>query len=125
MAQAAKADEGGAKKTPKAKRRRAPRSTVVGRWIAVGALVLFALLYYRPLKAYLDAHRELAQKQTQVQLLKAERARLTHRLGASTSLGTLAREARALGYVKPGERLFIVKGINEWRARERASYAHK
>ncbi len=25
------------------------------------------------------------------------------------------REARRLGYVKPGERLFIVKGINAWR----------
>ena len=87
--------------------------------------MLVALLYYRPLKAYLGAHGELAQKQAQVQALKAERARLKHRLGASTSISTLAREARALGYVKPGERLFIVKGINQWRARERASYTHK
>ena len=124
MAQSLRAQETGAKKTVNAKRR-APRSAIVRRWIAVGALVLVALLYYRPLKAYLDAHGELAQKQTQVQVLKAERARLEHRLGASTSLDTLAREARALGYVKPGERLFIVKGINQWRARERASYAHK
>ena len=31
---------------------------------------------------------------------------------SSTSLATLAREARALGYVRPGEHLFIVKGIN-------------
>ena len=105
--------------------RRAPRSAVLRRWIAVAALVLVALLYYRPLKAYLDAHRELAQKQTQVHVLATERARLKHRLGASTSLDMLAREARALGYVKPGERLFIVKGINQWRARERASYTHK
>jgi cell division protein FtsB len=105
--------------------RRPSRSVVLRRWVAVGALVLVALLYYRPLKAYFDAHRELAQKQTQVQALRTERTRLKHRLGASTSLDTLAREARALGYVKPGERLFIVKGINQWRARERASYTHK
>jgi hypothetical protein len=27
----------------------------------------------------------------------------------------LAREARRIGYVKPGERLFIVKGISSWQ----------
>jgi hypothetical protein len=92
----------------------------------VGALVLFALLYYRPLRAYVDARGELAQKRAVVQQLKLEKQRLEHRLGSSTSLGTLAREARALGYVRPGEHLFIVKGINEWRQRERASMmAHR
>jgi cell division protein FtsB len=111
-------------KTTKA-RRRPPRGAVLRRWVAVGALLLVALLYYRPIKAYVDAHRQLAQKQTQVQALQTERTRLKHRLGASTSLDTLAREARALGYVKPDEHLFIVKGINQWRKRERASYAHK
>jgi hypothetical protein len=29
----------------------------------------------------------------------------------------VARGARALGYVRPGEHLYIVKGINEWRKR--------
>ena len=61
-----------------------------------------------------------------MQQLKAEKQRLEHRLGSSTSLDTLAREARALGYVRPGEHLFIVKGINQWRKRERASMmAHR
>jgi hypothetical protein len=32
----------------------------------------------------------------------------------------LAR-SRSLGYVRPGEHLFIVKGIDAWRQRERAS----
>jgi hypothetical protein len=92
----------------------------------VGALVLFALLYYRPLKAYVDARGELAQKRGAVQKLQLEKRRLEHRLGSSTSLDTLAREARALGYVRPGEHLFIVKGINQWRKRERASMmAHR
>jgi cell division protein FtsB len=113
------------KQIPAKNARRPPRGVVARRWLAVGALLLVALLYYRPIKAYLDAHRQLAQKQTQVQVLETERARLKNRLGASTSLATLAREARALGYVKPGEHLFIVKGINEWRKRERASYTHR
>ena len=87
----------------------------------MGALVLFALLYYRPLKAYVDARGELAQKRAVVQQLTLEKQRLERRLGSSTSLDTLGREARALGYVRKGEHLFIVKGINEWRKRERAS----
>jgi cell division protein FtsB len=101
-------------------RRRRSRSVLLRRWCAVGALVLIGLLYYRPLKAYVDAHAQLAQRQQVVQKLKEERARLQQQLGSSTSVPTLAREARArLGYVHPGEHLFIVKGINEWRKRER------
>jgi septum formation initiator len=100
--------------------RRASRSVVVRRYVAVGVLVLVGLLYYRPLKAYVDARGELAQKRAAVLALQREKQRLEHRLGASTSLDTIAREARALGYVKSGEHLFIVKGIDEWRKRERA-----
>ena len=103
------------------KGRRPARSTVLRRYIAVGALVLVALLYYRPLKAYVDAQGQLAQRRQAVQKLRAEKARLERQLGSSESLATLAREARALGYVRPGEHLFIVKGINEWRRRQRAS----
>ena len=96
------------------------------RWFAVGALVLIALLYFRPIKAYIDAQGQLAQHQQMVQRLRAEKARLEHRLGASNSLATLAREARQLGYVRPGERLYIVKGINQWRKQQRASMmAHR
>lgn len=84
-------------------------------------LVLAALLYYRPLKAYVEARQELSQRNAAVEQLRAEKQQLERRLGASTSLGTLAREARALGYVRPGERLFIVKGIDEWRQRTRRS----
>jgi hypothetical protein len=91
------------------------------RWLALGALVLVALLYYRPLKAYVGAHGQLSQRRAVVSRLEREKARLEHRLGSSTSVATLAREARALGYVKPGEHLFIVKNIDAWRRRLKAS----
>jgi hypothetical protein len=87
----------------------------------VGALVLVALLYYRPLKLYVDARGELGQRRAVVHKLQAEKSRLEQRLRGSTSLDQLAREARALGYVLPGERLYIVTGINEWRKRLRQS----
>jgi cell division protein FtsB len=104
------------------KARRRTRSLVLRRWLAVGALVLVALLYYRPLRAYMDARSELHQRSQVVHQLQAEKARLEQRLGSSTSVATLSREARLqLGYVRPGEHLFIVKGINQWRKRERAS----
>lgn len=108
------------------KGRRPARSIVFRRWLAVGALVLIALLYYRPLKAYIDAQGQLTERQQLVQRLRTDKTRLEHRLGSSTSVATLAREARALGYVRPGERLYIVKGINQWRKQQRASMmAHR
>ncbi|HVP74769.1 MAG TPA: septum formation initiator family protein [Gaiellaceae bacterium] len=101
------------------KSRRAPRASVFRRWLAVGALVLVALLYYRPLKAYVDARGELSQRRAAVHRLQEEKANLERRLGAATSPVTLAREARALGYVRRGEHLFIVKGIAQWRKQEK------
>ncbi len=103
------------------KGRRPARSIVFRRWLAVGALVLVALLYYRPLAAYVSARSELGHRSQVVHKLQADKSRLEHRLGSSTSLATLAREARSLGYVRPGEHLLIVKGIQQWRQRERAS----
>jgi Septum formation initiator len=92
----------------------------------VGALVLVALLYYRPLKAYVDAKGEQGRREAVVHKLRDEKARLERRLGSSTSLATLAREARSLGYVRPGEHLFIVRGIDKWRKEQRASMmAHR
>ena len=84
-------------------------------------LVLVGLLYYRPLHAYLGAKQELGQRSEAVQKLRDTKSRLQHQLDASTSVATLAREARTLGYVKKGEHLFIVKGIQQWRQRERRS----
>ena len=104
------------------KGRRVARSVVFRRWLAVGALVLVALLYYRPLRAYVDARGELGQRRADVHRLQEEKAVLERKLGAATSPVTLAREARALGYVRPGEHLFIVKGIAEWRKREREAF---
>lgn len=99
------------------------RGMTLRRWLALGALVLVALLYYRPLKAYVDARAQLNQRHAVVRRLEHEKANLEHRLGSAASVATIAREARALGYVRPGEHLFIVKNIDAWRKRLRASLA--
>ena len=48
-------------------------------------------------------------------IIAAEERALQQRLTASASLDSLARQARRLGYVRPGEHLFIVKGIEAWK----------
>lgn len=93
------------------------------RWVAVAALVLVALLYYRPLHAYLDARGQRAERAQDVQRLRDEQATLERRLKASSSLTVLAREARALGYVRPGEHLFVVRNIPAWRRAQRPAAA--
>jgi cell division protein FtsB len=110
-----------AKAKPKAKRpsirggRRPARSSVLLRWLAVAVVFLVAFLYYRPLHTYLDKRGALARQQAQVRALRAEHERLRRRVAVSGSTGALLLEARRLGLVKPGERLFIVKGIEAWR----------
>jgi cell division protein FtsB len=82
-------------------------------------LGIVAFLYYQPLARYVEARNELAARQAEVRELRAERARLELRLERSTSLVALAREARRVGLVRPGEQLFIVKGIPAWRRSHR------
>jgi cell division protein FtsB len=90
------------------------------RWFAVGALVLVGLLYYRPLHDYLDARSERAARVAAVQQLERQQAGLERRLDHASSLTALVAEARTLGYIRPGEHLFIVKDIPQWRRRQHA-----
>ena len=85
------------------------------RWLAVAGVAFLAFLYYRPLRTYLETRSTLAGRKAEVRRLEAEHTRLERRLAASRSDAALALEARRLALVKPGERLFIVKGIAAWR----------
>jgi cell division protein FtsB len=103
------------------KRRRRIAGPIARRWFAVGALVLVALLYYRPLHDYLGARSQRSVRVAVVQKLQKEQDALKQRLRRASSLVVLAREARTLGYVRPGEHLFIVKDIPQWRRRQHPS----
>jgi cell division protein FtsB len=84
------------------------------RWVGLGAIVLVCLLYARPLRSYVDTKHELTGRTADVQALKAEKRELQHRLAQSSTGEALVEQARRLGYVRPGERLYIVKGISAW-----------
>jgi cell division protein FtsB len=72
------------------------------------------LLYARPLHSYVQTKRDLARRAAEVRTLKADRRALQHRLAESSTGEALTQEARRLGLVRPGEKLFIVKGISAW-----------
>ncbi|MDQ2984916.1 MAG: septum formation initiator family protein [Actinomycetota bacterium] len=97
------------------KRRRPPRSTLALRWLAVAGLALIALLYYQPFKTYLAKRHEVAQRTADVRSLRAANRFLRRRVADSDGPAAVARQARRIGFVKPGERLFIVKGITAWQ----------
>jgi cell division protein FtsB len=111
------------RRQPSRRRFRSPLSA--RKWIALGTLTLVGFLYYQPLRRYLDAREQVAVRAAEVDRLKAKRRVLERRLRDRATDAELTREARKLGYVRPGERLFIVKGITGWqraRARERAAH---
>ena len=99
-----------------ARRRRARpgRSRLLLRWGAVVGACVIAALYYKPARAYLHTRDAVDARAAEVQKLRTQHEHLQRLVAASTSDAELAREARRLGLVKPGERLFIVKGINRW-----------
>jgi cell division protein FtsB len=95
--------------------RRPHARALARRWLAVAALVVVAFLYVQPLRAYLDTRETLDGRTKEVRALDAKRQSLERLLTAQRRDAALMREARRLGYVKPGEQLFIVKGIPAWR----------
>jgi cell division protein FtsB len=85
------------------------------RLLALGGVLLVAFLYWKPAHAYPRTKHTLDARQADVRALEAEKARLEKRLAQAGTRQQLIREARRLGLVKPGERLFIVRGIPAWR----------
>jgi cell division protein FtsB len=99
----------------KGRSRRPPRIALLRRWLALGAVVLFGYLYWQPLTTYLDRRSEVQRASATVAALQREEKALERQLQLQRSDAVLTREARRLGFVRPGERLYIVKGIAEWR----------
>jgi cell division protein FtsB len=85
------------------------------RWLVLGVALFIGFLYYRPLSSYLETRQELERRAAEVRELKDERLALARRLAGAEDAAAVERHARRLGLVRPGEKLFIVKGIHAWR----------
>ena len=101
------------------RRRRSQRSTILLRAAFVAVLGLVAFLYYRPLTSLLETRAAVDARAAEVEVLREENRRLEQRLARASTLAALAREARRSGLVRPGERLYVVRGIEEWRRAHR------
>jgi cell division protein FtsB len=85
------------------------------RWLILGVAVLIGFLYYRPLSTYLETKQELERRTSELHELKEDRTTLERRLAGAEEPTSVERQARRLGLVRPGERLFIVTGVDAWR----------
>jgi cell division protein FtsB len=92
-------------------RRRPSRSKLAVRWAGAAVLVLIALSYIHPLTSYRHAQDEVAQRKAAISSLERDNATLAKRLTMAGRSEFVVREARRLGLVRPGEHLFIVKGV--------------
>ena len=90
------------------RRRRPSRSALALRWLAAGVLVAIAIAYVHPLRAYFRARGEVESRQAEVAALERKKRELSRRLAVAGTDAFIEREARKLGLVRPGERLFIV-----------------
>ncbi len=101
----------------------APRPHVVAgggrgiRWDRVGrvglliVLVGLLALYVGPATSYWTTLQEAEGRRAEVEALRQENRELRARRAALSRQGTLEREARRLGMVRPGDRSFSVEGL--------------
>ena len=90
-------------------------------WLALAVLLAIAVGYVGPLRAYMHARAAVAGRRAEVAELVRRKQELARRLALAESRDFIAREARRLGLVKPGERLYIVTGLEQWRRRSAPS----
>ena len=88
------------------------------RWDRVGrvalVLVLFGVMasYLNPLVNLADAWKDSKQGEERLAELKREHTDLQRQVDEAESPLTLGREARKMGMIKPGERLYVVDGLD-------------
>ena len=89
------------------------------RLLAIGALVLVAYLYWRPIHTYLRTKQALQTRHAQVHALSIEKTSLEQKIARANTGPDLIRQGRMLGLVRPNEQLFLVRGVSAWRHRNR------
>ncbi len=96
------------------------RPRLRARVIGFLVIALIGLLYFKPLRSYLSTRGEVQRRSAEVRELRREKAALERRVARNETGRELLRQARRLELVKPGERLYIVKGIAAWRRSNQA-----
>jgi cell division protein FtsB len=120
MPMASRAPRRPARRPPRKRPRRLPKPARPLRWIGLVVLLAVAIGYVQPLRAYRDARADVSAQRAEVERIARGNLALEQRIAEAGTAEYVEREARKLGLVKPGERLFIVTGIDEWKHERRA-----
>jgi hypothetical protein len=86
---------------------------VLVRWLGVAVILAIAVAYVQPIRSYYRAKDDLARKRETRTALLRKQAALRHRLDLVATDDFIAREARRIGLVRPGEHLYVVRGLDQ------------
>jgi cell division protein FtsB len=83
----------------------------ISRLALLGVLVVLMGLFIGPAHSIYSTWQKSKHEQAVVGQLKRENARLRERRAALTHPAVLEREARGLGMTRPGEKVFVLRGL--------------
>jgi cell division protein FtsB len=81
----------------------------VGRWALICVFAFVLYLYIGPARTWIGTYAEAKRKRAEVAELRERRAELLERKRALQREGAVELEARKLGMVKAGEKLYVVE----------------
>ena len=81
----------------------------VGRWALICVFAFVLYLYIGPARTWVTTYSEAKRKREEVAQVRAENARLRARKQELKRPGAVEGEARKLGMVKAGEKLYVVR----------------
>jgi cell division protein FtsB len=82
----------------------------LGRCALLGVFALVLVLYIGPAARWVSTYRQAKDKRAMVASLQAENNRLRARERSLQGAASLERQARRLGMVKAGEKLYVIQG---------------
>jgi hypothetical protein len=83
--------------------------------LGVAVVCAIAFAYIQPTRSYLEAKDDVTARRGDRSALLRQQGSLRKRLEAVDTEAFIVREARTSGLVRPGETLFVVKGIDRWK----------
>ena len=81
----------------------------VGRWALICVFAFVLYLYIGPARTWIGTYAEAERKREEVAKLRDRHEELLERKRALTRRGAVELEARKVGMVKAGEKLYVVK----------------
>ena len=81
----------------------------VGRWALICVFAFVIYLYIGPARTWVTTYAEAKRKRADVASLRAQNERLQERRQRLERAGAVELEARKLGMVKAGEKLYVIK----------------